>query len=74
MTWILVFTFYCGDDLVGVDVIPASENTSPMQVAAMVVIAPEGSELAVVSLSALEVDDLKWIEVFELRGINGQDN
>jgi len=64
MTYVLVFTFYRGDDLVGVDVQPIPKPVSPMELFMHEITAPSDSDLAVVSCSELESDELIWIQPF----------
>lgn len=64
MTFVLVFTFYSGDDLVGVDVKQIPKPISPMELFMYEVEAPEGADLAIVSCSELSSDDVMWIQPF----------
>ena len=64
MVYVLVFTFYSGDDLVGIDVKPIPEPISPMELFMYEVQAPIDADLAVVSCSEMSSDDVIWIQPF----------
>lgn len=74
MPYLLVFTFYSGDDIVGVDVKPFPRFIHPIEVMTMEITAPSVSDLAVVSCSRFDNDDLFWIEAFSMVNSDGENN
>jgi len=72
--FVLVFTFYSGDDMIGLDVQPYDRYVEPLEVMTMVVDAPIASEFAVVSFSRIDTDDMLWVELFRMVGCDGEEN
>lgn len=64
MQYVLVFTFYSGEDLVGVDVKSIPDPVSPLELFMYEVEAPTDADLAIVSCSELSSDELIWIQPF----------
>ena len=64
MDYVLVFTFYSGDDLVGIDVKPIPAPVSPLELFMYEIEAPTEADLAIVSCSELLSDDVLWIQPF----------
>lgn len=74
MHYVLVFTFYSGDDLVGVDVKSVPRPMHPIEVMTFTVEAPSEANLAIVSCSELSSDDVFWIEAFSMVKTNVESN
>lgn len=71
MRYLLVFTFYRGDDIVGIDATQRSEFVTPQAIATMPLVAPAVTESAVVSLSDLDTDEVLWIAGFDAEEVQG---
>jgi len=74
MTYLLVFTFYNGDDMVGLDVKSFSQPVHPIEVMSMEIVAPSESDIAVVSCSPIDSDEVLWIEAFKMEACGGENN
>lgn len=72
--WLLVTTFYSGDEMVGVDVEKVEDFVHPVELMTKEILAPSNSDFAVVSLSHLEKDEFEWIVPFGMVRADGESN
>lgn len=74
MPYMLVYTFYSGDDLVGVDAKVVPNYIHPLELFSEEIVAPSTSDLAVISLSDIDSPVIEWIVPFGMVSADGQDN
>jgi len=74
MKYMLVYTFYADEELVGVDVKVVDYYVYPFHLMTTPVDAPSNADVAIVSLSLMDSDSVEWIVPFGMMKIDGENN